>query len=155
MPRNPGGFLDCASSFALAGCAVHFVAFGLYRPLRRPVRAGGPYSGVHNYVKRGNSMRSVPQKSISSLLNALAGCERHCAVLLASEHQSICSPHTAILNESALGRRSPLSSGLKNWIHGQASVYGGGHFTRPSYLTVTCSVLFRLRTTGYSEYLAR
>ena len=34
------------------------------------------------------------------------------------------------------------------WIHAHASVYGGGHFTRPSYLTVTCSVLFRLRSTG-------
>ena len=84
--------------------AVYLVAFGLYRPLRRPVRAGGPYSGFQNYVKSGNSMRAVPQKSISPLLNALAGCGRHCAVLLASEHQSIWSPHTAILDESALGR---------------------------------------------------
>ena len=32
--------------------AVYLVAFGLYRPVRRPVRAGGPYSGVQNYVKR-------------------------------------------------------------------------------------------------------
>ena len=56
-------------------------------------------------------------------------------------------------------RRSPFlrrpefsisqSSGLKNWIHDHASVYGGGHFTHPSYLTVTCSVLFRLTSTGF------
>ena len=30
---------------------------------------------------------------------ARKGCGRHCAVLFASEHQSICSLHTAILDE--------------------------------------------------------
>ena len=82
---------------------------GLLRCLRA-VQATAPPSSSRWPVLWSSKLREeglqyafCSQKSISSLINALAGCERHCAVLLASEHQSICSPHTAILNESALG----------------------------------------------------
>ena len=33
-------------------------------------------------------------------------------------------------------------------FNGYTLIRGGRRFTRPSYLTVTCSVLFRLRSTG-------
>ena len=83
--------------------AVYLVAFGLYRPLRRPVRAGVLWSS--KLREEAVTVCVLLLKSRSPpLLNALAGCGRHCAVLFASEHHSICSPHTAILDESALCR---------------------------------------------------
>ena len=50
-----------------------------------------------------------------------------------------CFPRDDVLPTSGEIRCTCL---VLQWIHALASVNGGGHFTRPSYLTVTCSVLF-------------